>query len=147
VEYQCVRNQLPEGAVYVRRKVFMEEQGFKKEFDEIDSHALHGVISEKGAPLGTFRLFPDSREGHKGVFIIGRVCVMKTARGKHIGEALLAHAEEEAIREGGKELRLNAQVRAEDFYRKSGYVAYGPVKDQEGVPHQWMRKRLGAERR
>ena len=48
---------LPQEAVLVRTKVFVEEQGFQNEFDDIDDSALHLVAFEDGAPIGTCRLF------------------------------------------------------------------------------------------
>lgn len=38
--------QLPEEAVRIRKEVFMDEQGFCNEFDEIDKTALHAVLYE-----------------------------------------------------------------------------------------------------
>ena len=34
-------NALPEDALYIRTVVFVEEQGFRDEFDEIDKNCLH----------------------------------------------------------------------------------------------------------
>ena len=41
---------LPEEAVRIRREVFMEEQGFAEEFDELDGRAKHLVLYAKGEP-------------------------------------------------------------------------------------------------
>lgn len=39
-----VYDYLQEDAMNIRRNVFMSEQGYKNEFDEIDDRALHIVI-------------------------------------------------------------------------------------------------------
>ena len=41
-----VYDYLQEDAMNIRRNVFMSEQGYKNEFDEIDNRALHIVIYE-----------------------------------------------------------------------------------------------------
>ena len=43
--------QLPEDAKRIRMKVFMEEQGFENEFDDIDNLSIHFLIFEKAIPL------------------------------------------------------------------------------------------------
>ena len=40
----------------------------------------------------------------------------------------------------GNTLKLHAQCRAKEFYEKLGYVEYGDVENEEGVPHIWMKK-------
>jgi predicted GNAT family N-acyltransferase len=139
MEYTLVKNRLPQGAEAVRRAVFMEEQGFTVEFDEIDQRAFHGLLTEGGKPIATFRLF---RGREPGIYILGRVCVVREKRHLHLGTLLLQHAEAEALKEGAREIRLCAQVRASHFYETQGYASYGPIADQEGVPHQWMKKSL-----
>ncbi len=40
-------NQLPKDAKFIREEVFMKEQGFLNEFDDIDSRCLHLVIGDE----------------------------------------------------------------------------------------------------
>ena len=42
---------LPREAAMIRQEVFVEEQGFELEFDEIDPIAQHIVLFENGAPI------------------------------------------------------------------------------------------------
>ena len=42
---------LPEEAKTIRRAVFMEEQGFQEEFDEIDGQAGHLVMFDGALPV------------------------------------------------------------------------------------------------
>ena len=44
---------LPEEAQYIRQTVFVEEQGFKEEFDTIDNTAVHAVGFADGTPIIT----------------------------------------------------------------------------------------------
>ena len=36
---------------------------------------------------------------------------------------------------------VHAQVRIHPFYEKQGYIQFGQIDDDEGVPHMWMKKR------
>ena len=59
----------------IRREVFMEEQGFCSEFDDIDKRAYHAIVYTNGKASATGRLF----EGRSG-WHIGRVAVRKEFR-------------------------------------------------------------------
>ena len=37
---------------------------------------------------------------------------------------------------------VHAQVRICPFYEKQGYIQFGHVDDDEGVPHMWMKKKI-----
>ena len=45
---------LPDEAAEIRRAVFVEEQGFHNEFDEIDKRAKHIVLYDNNAPWAGF---------------------------------------------------------------------------------------------
>lgn len=52
-----VYDELPEEASRIRREVFVEEQGFMEEFDEIDGWANHLVLfpeESRREPAGSF---------------------------------------------------------------------------------------------
>lgn len=121
-------------ARFIRKMVFMEEQGFKNEFDEIDDEAKHVVIYSQNNPVATCRYYKkDDR------YYIGRIAVLYEYRGAHLGSKLLKLAED-ALKNETDEIYLDAQVRAMDFYMKNGYVACGEEHDDEGVPHMMMKK-------
>ena len=123
---------LPREAMKIREKVFVEEQGFLEEFDEIDSYAVHLVLFDQGEPIAACRFF---QEKEKQDYIVGRIAVIKEYRGQKIGTKVLRAAEEE-IR------RLHAQLRAKEFYEKQGYLSYGEIGYEEYCPHIWMKKKL-----
>lgn len=78
-------NELPEEAYEIRHKVFVEEQGFQKEFDETDTFSKHLVLYDAKTPIATCRFFPSSHRK----YIIGRIAVIKQYRGQNIGSYLL----------------------------------------------------------
>ena len=58
----------------IRIDVFMKEQGFEDEFDEIDETAKFVLLSIDGKPSGTCRYFPSDVAGDAH---IGRMAVRK----------------------------------------------------------------------
>ena len=72
----------------IREKVFMEEQGFKNEFDEYDEMVPHAVLFMEGCAVATGRLLPGERSGD---FIIGRVAVLPEFRGRNLGAQIIWH--------------------------------------------------------
>ena len=57
--YSHTYGELPSEAKNIREEVFMREQGFSEEleFDDIDQTAWHIVLTSRGKPVGTGRLF------------------------------------------------------------------------------------------
>ena len=121
----------------IRREVFMEEQGFCSEFDDIDKRAYHAVVYTNGKASATGRLF----EGRSG-WHIGRVAVRKEFRGTGLGALAVMSLEEKAAALGAGCIRLSAQVQAQGFYEKLGYTAEGEEYLDEACPHIAMYKDL-----
>lgn len=132
-------NYLPEAARKIRIEVFVKEQGFTEEFDEIDGIAKHLVMYDGEKPISTCRFYFDSK---KQSFIIGRIAVVKEGRGKNIGAGMLSAAEGIIRRDGGKSVTLSVQVQASGFYEKQGYKKQGLVYLDEDCPHICMKKNL-----
>ena len=134
-----VFNYLPKEAKEIRETVFVKEQGFKKEFDEVDNLARHMIIYEEEQPISTCRFYFNEE---KQSFIIGRIAVRKEYRGKGIGRKMLKEAEDIIRQDGGKSTMISGQVRVEKFYEKLGYQKQGEVFLDEDCPHIWMKKVL-----
>ena len=130
---------LPEEAVLIRQAVFVEEQGFKEEFDSIDNNAVHLVLFDGSTPVATCRFFNDKEPG---IYTIGRIAVMRTHRGQDLGSALLAKASQLIKEAGGSKICLHSQKRVKGFYEKQGYQASGKEDYDEGCPHVWMYKEI-----
>lgn len=127
-------------AIAVRTDVFVTEQGFHDEFDEIDAYAYHAVLYDGERPVATGRAFQEENGG----WHIGRVAVRKEYRGKGAG-ALVMRALEEKLREAGAPgAELSAQLHAVGFYEKLGYRPFGPEYLDEHTPHIAMRKDFDA---
>ncbi|MDC0700735.1 GNAT family N-acetyltransferase, partial [Blautia wexlerae] len=89
----------------IRQTVFVEEQGFQNEFDEIDPIARHVVAWEDGRPVATGRVFP--KDGSKEIWTIGRVAVLPPYRGKGIGALIVRQLEQIARECGAREWMLS----------------------------------------
>ena len=124
----------------IREKVFIEEQGFVDEFDEIDNDAIHVLVIADGEPAATGRLFQSKDDND--FYIIGRVAVLSDYRKSGLGNRVMDFLEDKAREIGAKGIRLSAQCQAKGFYRKRGYLPRGDVYDDEGCPHILMEKYL-----
>lgn len=130
---------LPEEAKQIRTHVFVEEQGFTLEFDEIDNIAKHLVCFEGTMPIATCRFYQEEKGGD---YLVGRIAVEKSSRGKNIGGVILKEAEKQIQKTGGKTVKLSAQQQAAGFYEKQGYVSVGEPYMDEDCPHIMMYKSL-----
>lgn len=128
---------LPQEAKDIRIKVFIKEQGFENEFDDIDQIRSHIVVFDETKPVGTCRFFKENNH-----YTIGRVAVLKEYRNQHIGNLLLKSAEKEIKKLNGDLIVVHAQVRVSPFYENQGYIQFGQIDDDEGVPHMWMKKKI-----
>lgn len=135
----AIYESFPQEAKEIREEVFIKEQGFQKEYDEIDHEAVHIVLYDAEIPVATCRIFWNA---DMGAYTLGRLAVRKEYRGQNIGSLMLREAENHVRQKNGKELILHAQCRAADFYKKSGFEEFGEVGDEEGCPHVWMRKEI-----
>lgn len=125
-------------AIDIRRRVFVDEQGFKNEFDDIDKTAYHAVIFVQDRYAATGRLF----DCGCGIAHIGRVAVLRDFRGMSLGSYVIAVLEKKAYDLGFTEIELSAQVRVMDFYTKLGYSPVGEEYPDEDCPHIKMVKTL-----
>lgn len=118
----------------VRCSVFVEEQGvpMELEHDVFDETAVHllAKLTSSDTPIATARLLPD---GH-----VGRMAVMPDWRKQGIGSSMLKTLITHAKDNGIPKLFLHAQCTAVAFYQKHGFMPYGEIFDDAGIPHQAM---------
>ncbi len=125
-------------AAMIRETVFLDEQKFTVDFDDVDGYAWHGVVYDGDIPAATGRFFADA----EGIHHIGRVAVQKDYRGKGVGTYLMQQLEAFAKTKGAVQITLGAQMRAADFYQKQGYTPYGEHFYDEYCEHIHMKKNL-----
>ncbi|WP_101697426.1 GNAT family N-acetyltransferase [Clostridium minihomine] len=122
----------------IRHSVFVEEQGFCNEFDEIDATAHHLVIYSGNTPMATGRVFQKADKQ----FTIGRVAVLKSYRGDGFGRIIMENLENQARVLGAETIVLSAQLHAKGFYEALGYQAQGEIYMDQHCPHITMEKSL-----
>ena len=119
----------------VRRAVFIEEQGVseREELDGEDASSQHFLATDgQGRPIGTARLMPSGQ--------VGRMAVLPAWRRRQVGASLLGLAMEAAKRQG-LAVFLHAQVSAQGFYERNGFVASGEVFLEADIEHLRMTPR------
>jgi predicted GNAT family N-acyltransferase len=139
-----------EACFAVRKEVFVAEQGVPEdlEYDGRDGDALQVLaIAADGTPLGTGRLLHGPRAadvtgGDPKVGALGRLAVVRQARGTGVGAALVRGIEDAARAAGLAVVDLHAQTHALGFYQRLGYEAYGDEFFDAGIPHRAMRRTL-----
>lgn len=153
-----------EDAALVRRAVFMDEQGYEIEFDQIDesSDCIHVTLYVDGQLAGCSRVFPEELERaadaeapvlpacdmDEGVaagetYIMGRVAVLPAMRRCGLANAIVEASDAYARDAGAKLIKLHAQEYVLPLYAKAGYAQIAPVDyEDEGQPHVWMAKRV-----
>ncbi len=128
---------LQASAAPIRLEVFVHEQHvpLAEELDTLDEVCVHAVVFDaQGRALATGRLLPD---GH-----IGRMAVLKAARGQGLGSAVLNALMQQARKKGFAEAVLSAQTHAQGFYSRHGFVPEGAEYLDAKIPHVLMRKAL-----
>ena len=127
-------------AFTIRRRVFIEEQQVPEEIelDADDALAFHALALIDGEAVGTGRMLEHGDDEVK----IGRMAVLRNLREHGIGRCILRFLMEHARASGRTKAVLHAQISAEGFYLKEGYIPIGGVFDEAGIPHRKMERAL-----
>lgn len=120
----------------VRKTVFVEEQGYtlEEEFDGYDKTCPHLVLFDGETPVATGRLILLS----SGTAKLGRIAVLKSYRGQHLGAQVVRALLERAKAEGALRAYVSAQSYAVPFYNKFGFSEYGEEYLDGRIPHRDM---------
>ncbi|OBZ89783.1 hypothetical protein A0J61_02162 [Choanephora cucurbitarum] len=140
-----------EDALKVRIAVFVDEQKYtmEDELDGKDEGSTHWVAYcdkenddgtiEHHVPVGTIRLIPKPN----GLAKLGRLAVLSTARGLHIGQALVKTFIDHCRQHQFKDIILHAQYPRRGFYSKLGFTIDEGAETflEDGTPHICMHMR------
>ncbi len=122
---------------FVRTEVFILGQNIPEaeEWDELDARSIHVIARDNdGRPIGTGRLTPDDK--------IGRMAVLDSWRGRHVGAAIMNVLIERARAQHRPALEMHAQSYAIPFYQRFGFEPYGDEFIECDIPHRMMRLEL-----
>lgn len=121
----------------IREAVFIREQGVPEdlEWDGKDEESRHALaVSANGDAIGCGRLMPN---GH-----LGRMAVLPPWRDQKVGTAIIEALLAEASSRGYKQVDVDAQTYAIQFYQKFGFVEHGQQFMDAGIPHKKMKLTL-----
>lgn len=120
---------LAQDAKKIREAVFIQEQHIapEDEWDAEDAISTHFVAYLQDQPVATARLL----KNHS----IGRVAVLRLARGTGIGQKIMQTVIDQAKAEQRKFVKLSSQVHAIGFYQNLGFDVQGEEYLDCGIPH------------
>lgn len=119
----------------LRSSVFIVEQAcIYQDIDGMDKNAYHLYLSDSEGIQAYLRVLPDSKWGEVS---IGRV--ISVSRRQGLGSRILAEgiriAEEKF---GAKRIAIGAQVYAQSFYERAGFVRVSDEYIEDGIAHVEM---------
>ncbi|UDF14112.1 GNAT family N-acetyltransferase [Antiquaquibacter oligotrophicus] len=123
----------------LRTDVFFLEQHIDEEeldWRDLEPTTVHYFVREGRDVVACLRVLLDDEPEHRDARrIVGRVVVHADHRGKGLAHALL----EAAIADfGGDSMLLHAQEYIAPLYARHGFVAFGDVYQEAGIPHLSM---------
>ena len=139
-KFSNLTNDLLYQILALRSEVFiMEQHCIYPDLDGKDIFALHLVGMENNKLACYLRLFPPTDIENYVSF--GRVVTARTARTKGYGKLLMQHLLNYCHAHfPNKIISCSAQVYLKKFYQGFGFLAFGDVFDDHGIPHVAMRK-------
>ena len=128
----------------LRTDVFFVEQRIdEEELDNRDQEpdTVHYWIADDAGTAAYLRVLLDAEPEHLDARrIVGRVVVRADRRGEGLARILLAQVLDDF---GHEALMLHAQEYIAPLYAKSGFVAFGDIFIEAGIPHQSMYRAAG----
>ena len=130
-----------QAAFDIRELVFVVEQEVDavEEYDEFEDSSVHFLAKVEGIPVGTAR-WRFTQNGVK----MERFAVLKVARGKGVGQALVAAVLGDIDQHpdtNGKKKYLHAQIHAMPLYAKFGFQVVGDQFEECAILHYKMELR------
>lgn len=132
---KITRDDQLKSAFWIREQVFVIEQEVdpKEEYDEFESISKHFLAYLEDKPAGTarWRITPNGVK-------LERFAVVENARGKGVGQALVAAVLEDIKSDPATEDKtkyLHAQLTAVPLYSKFGFEKVGDIFEECNIMH------------
>jgi len=123
----------------LRTDVFLLEQHVDEEeldWRDLEPTTVHYFALEGRDAIACLRVLVDEEPEHRDArHLVGRVVVSSAHRGKGLAHSLLARALEDF---GDNAMLLHAQEYIAPLYASHGFVAFGEVYEEAGIPHLSM---------
>ena len=137
-------NELSVGELYeilrARAEIFIVEQNcVYQDLDEVDKEAYHICLYDDGALVAYLRVIDKGKRLDE--VSLGRVITVKRRQG--YGKIVMQKGFEVAKEKfGATTVKIGAQVQAQPFYEKLGFVPVSGHYLEDGIPHIYMTKTL-----
>jgi len=121
--------------IALRESVFIVEQDCPyPEADGLDRDAMHLVGTDGDKVVAYLRYYMTD-----GYIKIGRIVNRQDYRGLGLGK-LMIHMAIETIQQkhSNVPIKISAQHRLQQYYESAGFIAFGDVYDEDGIPHIGM---------
>ena len=115
----------------IRETVFLKEQGFKEDYDEIDDICTHCILYVDDQIAGCARFFVDENNHMK----LGRFAILKQFRKKGYGKIIVNCITKNALELGYNQIYLSGQVTAVKFYENCGFKVISEAYLDEHCEH------------
>ena len=126
----------------IREAVFIGEQNVDAalERDGLDDDCIHYLAEAGGRAVGTARV-----RVLDDCYKFQRVAVLKAARGRNVGAALMRFMMADLAAtddSSGRHFFLSSQVHAVPFYERLGFAVCSDEYQEAGIPHRDMRAEM-----
>ena len=120
----------------LRIDVFVKEQQIDEaiEFDELEEEAEHYILKYQNQPVGCFRL-----RYLKDYLKLERFLVKKEYRNLDFALAMITFVKRVMKEKNINECLIHAQLSAQKFYEKGGFVSFGEVFQEADIDHILMK--------
>ena len=134
--------EVKEDAFEIRRRVFMEEQGYTDELTTSMTPASTSCFTKMASLRAALATFPEPAGSTR--WAVGRVAVLPEKREGGFGHMLVEECERAANRSGGdRKCAYTPKLDSRVGYGLIGYTRFGEVDyEDEGQPHIWMEKTI-----
>ena len=125
----------------LRQDVFIvEQQSIYSDLDGLDQQAMHYLCWSSEQNDAELIGYARTRQSQDLIhFSIERVVFSNLSRGKGLGAALMRlMINDITLKNTGADITLSAQLEAQKFYEKLGFVAKGESYDDGGIEHVTM---------
>jgi ElaA protein len=121
--------------LHLRSEVFIVEQNCAyQDLDGYDQEALHLLCKQNNTLIAYARMLPPGVLYSSEIYI-GRIITAKNYRRQGIGNRLVHEAIQQAIGAYGPHpIKIGAQVHAQSFYERLGFVVCSEPYLDEGTP-------------
>ena len=133
-----VNNYLSKEERYIREEVFIKEQGFVNEIDDLENSSYHLLYKYNNKVVGCARFY----ELEPNIYKIGRIAILKEYRNLKLGSKMMKCAFDYLKSINCHTLIVYSQVHAKGFYSKLGFIEEGDIFYEENHPHIQMIKYL-----